>query len=197
MDKKEFVKKFLAGLFAIVGIGFFVTVVFIIGLERGLTEPKFQTNVLFNQVSGLNEGAPVRLSGINVGTVAKISFLDAEISGRNIQVAINIFKKYEKQFAKCSRITITTEGVLGEKLIEISEDARKKNFDLTQPIIGEDPLNVEDIADVMTKTAVSLNKATENFNSMLKEFHYISKRSRRLLNRVEQKIIVGNLFKVF
>ena len=197
MDTGDFIKKFLAGLLCIAGVVLLVTVVFIIGLQQGLTEPKFEVHVLFSQVGGMNVSAPVRLSGIHVGTVKDIHFLDQDIKGKSIEVSLDIFKKYEKQFRKCSRITISTEGVLGEKLIDISEDKRRKPFDLNLPLIGEDPLNVEDFAEVITKTASTFNKTTENFNDMMKEFNYITKRSRRMLNRLEQKLLEGGLFKVF
>ena len=197
MDQKEILKKVFAALFFICGVALLITVVFIVGLRHGVAEKKFSTVVLFKNVSGLNTGAPVRLSGINVGMVDDISFLDEEYKGRSIKVTLNIFKKYEKQFNKCARVAVKTEGVLGEKYIDISEDAVRKSFPKDHPIIGEEPLDVEDMADVMTETAVSLKRATDNVNSMIKEFHYISKRSRRILNRLEQQIVDGKLFKLF
>ena len=69
MDKKDLVKKSIAGLFFILSIGLIVTVVFVIGVGKGLTEPKFHMTVLFKKVGGLATGAPVRLSGVTVGTV--------------------------------------------------------------------------------------------------------------------------------
>src|ERR1041384_3751097 len=101
MDRAEFIKKFLAGLFFVCGIGLLVIVVFVIGLERGFSEPKFQVTVLFKEVGGLGQGAPIRISGVIVGVVGPISFLDEEIEGRSIKVVLNIYKKYEPQFKKC------------------------------------------------------------------------------------------------
>ena len=94
MDTGELIKKFLAGLLCIAGVVLLAGVVFVIGLQQGLTEPKFEAQVLFSQVGGMNEGAPVRISGIHVGTVTTIRFLDKEINGKSIEVGINIFKKF-------------------------------------------------------------------------------------------------------
>jgi len=113
-------KKLVAGLFFIIGLVLIAVSVFFIGLDRGLTEPKFQVIALFNQAGGLVEGSPIRVSGVDVGVVGTIDFLSQPIEGRSLKVRLDIFKKYEFEFLKCSRISIRTEGVLGQKFIEIS-----------------------------------------------------------------------------
>ena len=180
-----------------VGLALIGTSTFIIGLDRGLTQPKFQVIALFNEVGGLVEGAPIRLSGVNVGVVGNIDFLNDPIEDRSLKVRLDIFKKYELQFRKCSRVGIKTEGVLGQKFIEISEDHTRKMFDVTKPIIGEDPLDVEDMAAVITRTALSLQKTSGEIDNVVIEWKYISHKTRRLLNRVEDKLLEGNLFKIF
>jgi len=197
MEDKKTAKNFFAGLFFVVGMGLIGMVIFVIGLDRGLTQPKFQVIALFNEVGGLVEGSPIRISGVNVGIVGNIDFLNQSIENRSLKVTLNIFKKYELQFRKCSKISIRTEGVLGRKLIEITEDPSLKMFDVTKPIIGEDPLDVEDMAAVITRTAVAIQKTSEDANDVLGEWKYISRKAKRMLNRVEDKLVEGNLFKIF
>ena len=190
-------KKIAAGLFFIVFVALIAVSIFIIGIDKGLTEPKFQVIVLFNQVGGLVEGAPIRISGVNVGVVGSVDFLSEPINKRSLKVRLNIFKKYEFEFGKCSKISIRTEGVLGQKLIEISEDHSLKVFDPSAPIIGEDPLDVEDMAAVITSTAVSLQSTSQSVREVLHEWKYISIKAKKLFNRVDEKLLEGNLFKVF
>ena len=190
-------KKIAAGLFFTIGLSLIAVSVFFIGLDRGLTQPKFQIIALFNQVGGLVEGSPIRISGVDVGVVGAIDFLSQPINGRSLKVRLDIFKKYEFEFRKCSKLSIRTEGVLGQKLIEISEDHSLQVFDPTAPIIGEDPLNVEDMAAVITSTAVSLQATSHGVQDVLHEWKYISIKTKKLLNRVDEKLLEGNLFKVF
>jgi phospholipid/cholesterol/gamma-HCH transport system substrate-binding protein len=197
MNEKSGAKKIAAGLFFVAGLVLICVSVFFIGLERGLTQPKFQVIALFNEVGGLAEGAPIRISGVSVGMVKGVDFLDQPIEGRSLKVTLNIYKKYEFQFRKCSRIGIKTEGVLGQKLVEISDDRDRKLFDVTRPIIGEDPLDVEDMAAVLTRTAISLQKTSEGVNDVMGEWKYISRKTKRLMNRVEEKLMEGSLFKIF
>lgn len=197
MDKNANLKRIMAGLFFVIGLGLIGMVIFIIGIDRGLTVPKFQVIVLFNEVSGLVEGSPIRISGVNVGMVGNIHFLETPIEGRSLKVTLNIFKKYEFQFRKCSRISIKTEGVLGQKLVEISDDRSHSIFDVSKPIIGEDPLDVEDMASTLTRTALSVQTTATDLREVLREWKYISKKTRRVINRVEDRLIEGNLFKIF
>jgi len=190
-------KQLTAGLFFIIGLAMIVISVFIIGIDRGLTEPKFQILALFNEVSGLVEGSPIRISGVDVGVVGAVDFLTQPVEGRSLKVRMDIFKKYEFEFLKCSKVSIRTEGVLGQKLIEISEDHVLKVFDPTAPIIGEDPLDVEDMAAVITSTAVSLQATSQSVQDVLHEWKYISIKTKKLLNRVDEKLLEGSLFKVF
>ncbi|MDE1920181.1 MAG: MCE family protein [Candidatus Omnitrophica bacterium] len=191
------IKKITAGLFFIAGLALIAVSIFVIGIDRGLTEPKFQVIALFNQVGGLVEGSPIRISGVDVGVVGAVDFLRQPIEGRSLKVTMDIYKKYEFEFLKCSRVSIRTEGVLGQKLIEISEDHALKPFDPTAPIIGEDPLDVEDMAAVITRTAISLQGTSQGVQDVLHDWKDVSYKTKELLNRINERLLEGNLFKVF
>lgn len=223
MDKKEFIRQFLAGAFFFVGIFLMVMFIFFLGRDKGLAQAKFKVVVLYRHVGGLMEGAPVRLAGVNVGSVDNIDFLDHVVDSRRVKVTLNIFARYKKQLEKNLTFAVKTEGILGEKLVEIDVLGETPKMDLARPVIGEDPLDVQDLAEVFgeaaesfTRTADQLNKidvlaltevmgetsqsllATfEGINDIMVELEEITLKAKRILDRVEQRIIEGNLFKVF
>lgn len=223
MDSKDFAKSFLAGIFFIIGIFLVCAFIFTLGKDKGLAQQKFQVQVVFNDVGGLTEGAPVRLSGVNVGTIGNIAFLDEPIEGRNVIVTLNILERYSKQFDNGIHFKIITEGVLGEKLIIINIVEQNGKTDLTVPVIGEDPLEVGDLAETFAASAESFTKAAEQIsqadmqgvtegmqeasralvdtaeglNTVLEELLDITRKSKRIFDRIEQKVIDGDLFKVF
>ena len=84
MEQKEFSRNLYAGLFFVIGVILICVVVLSIGMEKGITQPKFKIQVLFREVGGLMVGAPIRFSGVNVGSVGKIDFLKDEVVGRNV-----------------------------------------------------------------------------------------------------------------
>ncbi len=199
MEKKEFSVKLYAGLFFIIGVILICVVVLTIGVEKGLTQPKFKAQVLFSQVGGLSLGAPVRLSGVTVGTVSKIDFLKEEIDGRNVIVTLSLFKRYQLQIERGHNFVIKTEGVLGQKLIAISQNSIRngRKIDTDNPIIGEDPLDVQDLAKTFGQTAVSLQDTATGMVGVMDEIDDNFKKIKRVLNRIEERLIEGSLFKVF
>ncbi|VAW17699.1 hypothetical protein MNBD_BACTEROID05-510 [hydrothermal vent metagenome] len=216
-------REIMAAGFFLGGIILLFAVIFMIGKDKGLTKPKFQVEVLFRNIGGLMDGAPVRLSGVTIGNVGSIDFLDKAVKGRKVKVVLNIFTKYRSQLASSTNFSIKNEGVLGEKLLEIYVVEGKRQADFTKPIIGEDPLDVNDLAGVFsgaatsfTKTAEELSKVNmlelsevmrdssrallvtaEEINRVIDEVEDMSIKAKRMLDRVEQMIIDGNLFKVF
>src|SRR3989338_1629294 len=195
MEKRDFVKKLYAGIFFVIWILLIFVVVMAIGIEKGMTQPKFQVKVLFREVGGLTLGTPIRLSGVNIGSVGKIDFIPEKIDGRGVGVTMNIFRRYRKELEKATKIAIKTEGILGGKIIAISAEPNVASLDLSRPIIGADPLDVQDLAESFGDTAVSLTETSKGMNSIIEEMQRISRTSKRLLDRIEQRIIEGNLFK--
>lgn len=223
MDKKELTKELSAGLFFFSGIFLLIVFVIVLGGNKGLAQSKFQITVLYRNVGGLMEGAPVRLAGVNVGTVDRIEFLDQEFNGRRVEVTLNVLSRFRKQLENNLRFMIQTEGILGEKLVEINVLREGPHVDLKNAVIGEDPLDVQDMAEVFAKAAgsftdtadqlskidiIGLTSAMEEssesllitsrgINEIMDELQEITKKTKRLLDRVERKVIDGNLFKVF
>ena len=197
MENNYIFRKLAAAVFFLLGMGLIVGAVFMIGLDKGFMEPRFEMRVLFRRIGGLVEGAPVRVSGVTVGTVSDIDFLDDEIEGRGVQVSLSLYKRYEKQLYKSVRFAVITEGVLGEKVLEITTHPHYFREDLKKPIIGVDPLDVQDLAETFSAAAGSLLETSEKIDTITQDVKDFSVTVRRLLNRIEQRIIDGDLFKLF
>lgn len=216
-------KKFFAGLFFLCGLVLIGFVIFILGQSKGLTQSRFQIQVLFDDIGGMVEGVPVRLAGVNVGHVGDISFLDETVAGRRVQVQVFIYEEYRRQFNKNVRFSIKPEGILGEKLIEIAVFEQGPPVDLNQPILGERTIGVQAVAEafaeaarsftetsdqfknidvqglshVLQETTVALQTTTQSVQVVFEELTYMLRKGKRLIDRLEQQVIDGNLFKVF
>lgn len=197
VSQQDSKRKFWAGMFFVASLAVIVTVVFVIGIEKGLTEPKLQMTAIFRNVGGLTIGAPVRLSGVTVGTVGDINFLEEEIEGRGVKVVLDLYRKYERQLHKSQSIAIITEGVLGEKIVDITTASDFVRRDLSVPVIGKDPLDVQNLAETFRDAALSLQETSVLIVAIIEDMEDISSTTKRVLNRLEQRIIEGNLFKVF
>ncbi|MDP8260689.1 MAG: MlaD family protein [Candidatus Gygaella obscura] len=191
-------KEFIAGLFFIFGIVVFLIVFFVIGNDKGITSLKFNKKVIFSDVAGLSIGAPVRLSGVNVGIVESIHFTKEEIiKEKNIVVVLSILSRYGPQFKGCLDYSIRTEGVLGGKLIEIKPSKSYQNCQDSEFAVGDDPLDIQDLTVSFDNTAKSLTSLSQRIEDYLKQLSKISYTIKRTIDRLEKRIIEGTLFNIF
>jgi phospholipid/cholesterol/gamma-HCH transport system substrate-binding protein len=84
--------------------------------------PKEELSVIIGDVAGLKEGAPVWLSGVDVGVVADIHFR-APTQNNEVEVVLEIERDALKKVGQDSIITIKTRGLMGEKYVDITPSA--------------------------------------------------------------------------
>ena len=92
---------------------------FLIGEQNRIFTKKNRYFITVESAGGLNEGNPVRLNGVNVGLVEKIT-LPEEVEKKNLTMRISIERQYEERIRADSQARIRTLGLLGDKYIEVS-----------------------------------------------------------------------------
>ncbi|MFA9189632.1 MlaD family protein [Flavobacterium sp. FBOR7N2.3] len=109
------------GIFVSLGILILFLIIFFIGTNQNLFGSKFRINTNFRNVSGLQIGAQVRFSGIAIGTVENIAIIND--STVNVEAVMDLdVKKFIKKDSKAS---IASEGVIGNKILIISQGSTK------------------------------------------------------------------------
>ena len=111
-------RAFRLGLFVVATLLILAAGVFLIGEKRFLFRRTYRLEAEFQNVAGLNNGADVRVGGIHLGTVKYISLPNGP-SGK-LTVVMDIANSTKNIIRQNSVATIKTEGLLGDKYIEIS-----------------------------------------------------------------------------
>jgi phospholipid/cholesterol/gamma-HCH transport system substrate-binding protein len=117
--------------FAVVSIG---------GGSGGAFSPRYEVKALMNDVNGLKAGSPVRVGGVEVGTVTRVEFAGGE-SGM-VEVAMRLDRRVKDRVTTESQATLGSLGLLGEKAVDITSST------VGQPLengaylasAGEDPI---------------------------------------------------------
>jgi phospholipid/cholesterol/gamma-HCH transport system substrate-binding protein len=111
------------GLFVLVALGATMIMVILLGSEQGIFRQRFELRAIFANVSGLREGAPVFVAGLNVGSVRQLDFAppgeDGVVAAR-VEIVIDVDARYHAQFREDSVATVGSVGLLGDKSIEIT-----------------------------------------------------------------------------
>ena len=104
------------GIFVITALFIGGSLAFILGNQRNVFRSKVQFQAIFEAVDGLRSGAPVRIAGVDVGTVDKVDLRD----DGQIHVTIGIIEDQADLVREDSVATIGSKGMLGDKLVDIS-----------------------------------------------------------------------------
>jgi phospholipid/cholesterol/gamma-HCH transport system substrate-binding protein len=111
------------GLFVLIGL--FVLAAGIFYVTGTVFGPKYRLKTFMADVSGLANGAPVRVDGVDVGNVQSITLVpraQAKSAGkaRNIEVVMRLQRRYQSDVLTDSAASLVTEGLLGNKYVNIS-----------------------------------------------------------------------------
>jgi phospholipid/cholesterol/gamma-HCH transport system substrate-binding protein len=111
------------GLFVLVGLLVLAVAIFYV-TGQGVWGPKYQLNTFLPEVSGLAPGAPVRLDGVEIGNVDRITLVPREHGKppdkmHNIEVGMRLDRRYQSDILTDSVATLVTEGLLGNRYVNI------------------------------------------------------------------------------
>lgn len=126
--KKE--KNIRVGLLVAGSLIVLMTFLFFIGSEQKVFARKNEYNVQLENVSGLAEGNPVRMSGVTIGVIHDI-FLPHDPKLKNVRIQLMVDKKYADRIRGDSRARMKKLGLLtGDTYIEITPGSLR--FDMLE-----------------------------------------------------------------
>ena len=123
MEKWKF-NNFKLGIFALGGLLFLVLLLYMIGKNRNLFGDTYILKARFENVQGLVAGNNVRFSGIQAGTVKKLNILNDTV----IEVTMIIEKKMLNIIRKNAVVSIGTDGLVGNKVVNITPSGQPGPF---------------------------------------------------------------------
>ena len=156
------------GITVLVALATLATLIFLMSGTGGVFTKKIELKTYVDNASGLRVGAPVRLSGVDIGNVSGIRIVpDRDKSLTPVEVMMQINTKYHYGIHKDSKTLLSTAGVLGETYIDI---------DSSEASLGEvrdgDVLpsqNVPDFSDMVRAGQGTL----QNMDALLKRLDRI------------------------
>ncbi|HVJ21274.1 MAG TPA: MlaD family protein [Polyangiaceae bacterium] len=136
------------GAFVLAGLAATGGVIFLIGEERQLFSDKVDYQVTFTDVQGLRRGSPVRMGGVDIGTVEKVNYGE-NAKDAKIYVSIAVVDAEARRLRQDSVASIEGKGLLGDKMIVISVGDQSKP---QIPVGGRIPSKeAEDMAQMISK----------------------------------------------
>lgn len=165
------------GIFLFIGLTIFLIGIFTIGSQKKAFTKSFPLNVIFNDIQGLKVGDNVWFSGVKIGNVKKIQFYGTS----QVQIFLSIEEEAQKYIHKNAKATISSDGLIGNKIIVIDGGTLKFPF-------------VEDGDQLAVNTALSTDDIMKTLQLNNKNLVDITSDFRLLArNLVDGKGTIGTL----
>lgn len=173
-------QKIRIGLFTVLGIAVLVAAIFLIGSQKSMFNSTFNVYGEFKNVSGLQVGNNVRFAGINVGVVENITI----VTDSMVRVDLTLNSNVNKFIKKDSKLSISSDGLMGDKLVAIAPGGIK-----TQEIVSNgdkltavNPLDVDKMINKLTRVADNAEKLSANLSDVVYKINNGKGSLGRLLN---------------
>lgn len=123
MEKKT-IDNVKLGLFVLAGLLFLVVILYMIGRNMSLFGDTYMLKARFENAQGLVVGNNVRYAGIQAGTVKEIRIMN----DTTIEVTLTVEKRMMTIIRKNAVVSIGTEGLVGNKVVNILPRRRMAPF---------------------------------------------------------------------
>jgi phospholipid/cholesterol/gamma-HCH transport system substrate-binding protein len=159
------------GLFVFLGTILLIISIFLLGNKEKLFTSTIEIKAYFNQVEGLKNGAPVRLSGYDVGSVNSIALVSD--TGAMVEVKMRIDNNLKHFIRLDSQAAVETEGLVGKKIVTITAGS---------PNMAE----INEGGIIRTKSPVNIAKIIEQTESVMSYMKDLTKEFSEVFAKVNK-----------
>jgi phospholipid/cholesterol/gamma-HCH transport system substrate-binding protein len=136
------------GVLTIVALVIAVMTIFLLTGSRGLPWQRYNLKTRFDNVAGLKPGSPVRVAGVDVGTVTAIEF-----AGDLVDIWMEINVSMRQRITSASVASLGSVSLLGESAVDITPATRGAALaDWAYVPSGPGVGQLSDVAETATRT---------------------------------------------
>jgi phospholipid/cholesterol/gamma-HCH transport system substrate-binding protein len=158
------------GIFIFLGTVFLVLFILLLGNKESLFVSTIKVKTYFARVEGLKKGAPVRLSGYDIGSVSDINLAD-DTTGR-VEVSMRINESYVKFIRLDSKASIETEGLVGRMLVTVTPGSQSKEVISNGSVIqSQAPINLAEIFQETNDILSNVKNFTKDFADIVNKIN--------------------------
>jgi phospholipid/cholesterol/gamma-HCH transport system substrate-binding protein len=145
------------GVVTIIAIGITVVTLVVLTGARGFFWQRYHLKARFTNVAGLNAGSPVRVAGVEVGSVRAVDF-----AGEQIDVTMEVNRNMRERITTASVARLGSVSLLGGSAVDITASARGTaipDWGYVPP--GRTPAQLGDITDQASQGVEEITKLVE------------------------------------
>ncbi len=169
-DRRQLRLQTRIGIFLLGSLVVFLGFIYLLGVQAQLFHRRYDLTAEFTEVAGLLPGATVRLAGVQIGRVSSVT-LPEDPAGK-VRVTLNIARRFTDRIRKDSVARIETQGLLGDKLVEISPGSPgAPALKGGESIATRDPIELSRLAGEGVEILKNVSNLSANLNSTVEAFN--------------------------
>jgi phospholipid/cholesterol/gamma-HCH transport system substrate-binding protein len=107
------------GIVSVIALVLAAGLVFLLGGEGGFSWQQYPLKATFDNIAGLGNGSPVRVAGVEVGSVTEIEF-----RGDRVEVSFEIADEMRPRITTGSTAALGSVSLLGESAVDITPSSQ-------------------------------------------------------------------------
>jgi phospholipid/cholesterol/gamma-HCH transport system substrate-binding protein len=155
------------GVFVLAGL-IVLAVVILYVTRPGILGAKYRVRTYLPEVELLKVGAPVRLSGVEVGNVEAIR-MNPKPADRlhNIEIIMRIDKRYQGEIRRDSKARLITEGLLGNRFVSIDRGFEGDPIPNDGEVTGLEEVAIKNIVERGAELVQNLDEVSKVVRKMV------------------------------
>jgi phospholipid/cholesterol/gamma-HCH transport system substrate-binding protein len=134
--------------------------------------PKYRLKTYLPEVSDLAQGAPVRVDGVEVGNVESIRLVPRTPGhpvekNRNIEVVMRLDRKFQNEILTDSTATLVTEGLLGNRVVNITRGFTGVPLKEGQEVTGVEEKAIKEVVERSADVLSNLQALSDEAKDLL------------------------------
>ena len=155
----------IVGIFILLGIAILIVTILTLGGQHKTFEKSVLIKAVFDDINGLQKGNNIWFSGVKIGTVKKISFYGKS----QVEVDMNIEANSQQYIRKNAKARISSEGLIGNKIVVIDPSAGNSPVVENGDMIGvEKAVNPDEMMNTLQANNKNLFEITSDFKVISK-----------------------------
>jgi phospholipid/cholesterol/gamma-HCH transport system substrate-binding protein len=147
------------GVVSVVAIVIATLVIFQLSGEGGFFWQRYGVKTIFDDVAGLKEGAPVRLAGMDVGSVTAV-----ELVGDQVEVLMEVNREHRARITSTSVASLGSVSLLGEAAVDIT--ASSGGTPIPEWGYVRSGQSTGTVGDVATRASAAIEQTTALVNDL-------------------------------
>jgi len=107
------------GLLTVFALAMATMLIFLLSGEGGFFWQRYSLKAVFPNIAGLKPGAPVRVAGVEVGSVTEVQFV-----GDRVEVVMEISRDMQSRVTSTSLASLGSISLLGESAVDVTASSQ-------------------------------------------------------------------------